>query len=82
MPVETSRDVGDDLGIGVDLPHLLGLSVEVASLLGGADPAVANHSRSCSTVQVSVHVVETLAAGVAVVGDFAFSGIASQSLRV
>jgi hypothetical protein len=82
LPVETSRNVGDDLGVRVEFSHLGDLPFQVPTLLRRTDPAVTDDLGGGLLSQVSVHVVEPLAAGVAVVGDFAFSGIASQSLRV
>ena len=82
LPVEPTGDVGDDLGVRVALPHLGDLPFQVPTLLRRTDPAVTDDLGGGLLSQVSVHVVEPLAAGVAVVGDFAFGGIASQSLRV
>ena len=42
LPVESTGDVGDDFGVGIELSHLGDLSVEVATLLGGADATVAD----------------------------------------
>ena len=80
LPIESARNVGDDFSVRVDGPHVRDLSIEVAPLLGGTDPAVTHDGGPGCPTQVGVNVVETLASGVAVVEDFAFVGIPPQRL--
>ena len=75
--VESTTDVGDDSGIGVSLPHEVNLSLQVVALLGGTDPTAADRFGWVAGAQVGVNVIETLASGVSVVGDFALVGIGS-----
>lgn len=79
-PVEASGDVSDDFGAGIGFPHEGGLAPEVSALLGGADAAVADRNGRGITFEEGFDVVEPLAAGVSVEGDFALTGIAPQSL--
>ena len=80
FPVGSTSGVSDNLGSGIEFPHLGDLTLEVSPLLGGADPAVADGLWICLSPQEGVDVIETLASGVAVEGDFPLAGIASQSL--
>ena len=80
LPVESSGDVSDNLGFREELPHVGDLPPEVSALFGGADAAVADCFRVGFAPEVGVGVV--LSTGVAVEGDFALAGIASQGLRV
>ena len=82
LPVESSGDVSDNLGFREELSHVGDLPLEVSALLGGSDPAVADGFRVGFSPEVGINVVEALAAGVEVEGDFALAGIASQGLRV
>ena len=82
LPVESSGDVSDNLGFWVELSHVGDLPPEVSALFGGADAAVADCFRVGFAPEVGVGVVLTLSTGVAVEGDFALAGIASQGLRV
>ena len=50
LPVEATGHVGNDLGVGVEFPHLSDLPLEVASLLGGTDSAIADELGSRLTV--------------------------------
>ena len=47
LPVESTGDVGDDLGTGVEFSHLGGLALEVSPLLRSTDAAIADHRGSC-----------------------------------
>ena len=40
--VEPATNIGDDPGVGIALPHEDNLPLQVVSLLGGTDPAVAD----------------------------------------
>ena len=82
LPVESSGDVSDNLGSGEEFPHVGDLPLEVPALLGGADPAVADCFRVGLAPEAGVGVVEALASGVAVEGDFALASIAPQGLRM
>ena len=53
LPVEATGDVGNDLGVGVEFPHLSDLPTEVPTLLAGTDPAVADHPRGNRTPLVN-----------------------------
>ena len=74
---EATGDVGDDCGVGIKLPHLGDLPVEVGPLLGGTDSAATDQLWFVELSQVSVNVVEPLASGVVTVGDF----VLTTSLR-
>ena len=50
LPVETTGHVGSDLGVGIELSHLGDLSVEVTTLSGGTDSAIADELWSRLTV--------------------------------
>ena len=82
LPVEATGHVGNDLGVGVEFPHLRDLPAEVPSLLGGTDPAVAHDIGPGCSAQVGVNVVEALASGVPIVGDFALFSVVSEGLGV
>ena len=45
FPVESTGDVSDNLGSGVDLSHVGDLALKISALLGGTDPAVADGFR-------------------------------------
>ena len=49
LPGESTGGVSDNLGSGIEFPHLGDLTLEVSPLLGGADPAVAD----CFCVRLS-----------------------------
>ena len=57
LPVETTGHVGDDLGVGVEFPHLSDLPLEVPTLLGGTDSAVADDIGPGCSAQVGIDVV-------------------------
>ena len=80
LPVESTGDVGDDVGVGVEFSHMGDLALEVSALLRSTDAAITD----CFCVRLSseegVDVIEALSACVAIVGDFALAGIAPQSL--
>ncbi len=80
FPVEASGGVSDNLGFGVEFSHVSGLTLEVSPLLGGTDPAVADGPGVRLFSEEGVDVVEALSACVAIVGDFALTGIAPQGL--
>ena len=82
LPVEATGHVGDDLGVGVEFPHLSDLPAEVPTLLGGTDSAVADDIGPGCSAQIGINVVEPLTTGVPIVGDFALFGIPSQRLGV
>ena len=82
FPVEASGDIGDDLGVGVELSHVSGLPLQVSALLGRTDPAVADEMGGCLSSQEGVGVVEALSSGVAIEGNCALRSIAPQGLRV
>ena len=50
LPVEPTGHVGDDLGVGVEFPHLSDLPAEVPTLSGGTDSTVADELWSRLTV--------------------------------
>ena len=74
---EATGDVGDDCGVGIELSHLGDLPVEVGRLLGGTDSAATDQLRFVELSQASVNVVEPLASGAVIVGDF----VLTTSLR-
>ena len=78
LPVEAPADIGDEFCVGVEFPHLGDLSVEVASLFGGTDPAVADPLGWTGALQVGIDVVESLSAGIAIEGDLSLVCISSQ----
>ena len=82
LSVESTGDVGDNCGVGIELSHLGDLSVEVATLLGGTDSAIADDGRLDCSAQIGVNVVEALASGVAIAGGFALFRIVSEGLGV
>ena len=82
LPVEATGHVGDDLGVGVEFPHLSDLSAEVPTLLGGTDSTVADDIGPGCSAQIGINVVEPLTSGVPIVGDFALFSIPSQRLGV
>ena len=82
LPVESSGDVSDNLGFWEELSHVGDLPLEVPALLGGADPAVTDGLGVCLSLEEGVDVVEALASGVPVEGDFPLAGIAPQGLRM
>ena len=82
LPVEATGHVGDDLGVGVEFPHLSDLPAEIPTLLGGTDSAVADDIGPGCSAEVGINVVEPLTTGVPIVGDFALFGIPSQRLGV
>ena len=82
FPFESTGGVSDNLSVGVEFPHLGGLTLELSPLLGGADPAVADGLGICLSQQEGVGVIETLASRAAVEGDFPLASISPRSLRV
>ena len=82
LPVESSGDVSDNLGFREELLHVGDLPLEVPALLGRAGPAVADGLRVCLSSEEGVDVVEALASGVPVEGDFPLAGISPQGLRM
>ena len=82
FPVESAGDVGDDLGLGIELSHVSDLLLEVSARLGRTDPAVADEMGLCLSSQEGVDVVEALSSGVTIEGDSALRSIAPQGLRV
>ena len=80
LPVEATGHVGDDLGVGVEFPHLSDLPAEIPTLLGGTDSAVADDIGPGCSAQIGINVVEPLTGGIAVMWDFALFGIPSQRL--
>ena len=80
--VEAATDVGNDPGVWIALPHEVNLSLQVVSLFCGTHPTVADRFGGGAASQVGVDVVETLAGGVSVVGDFALVSIGPQGVRM